>query len=338
MDIFRSEKNCKFFIIFIVIACVVCIYTYIEKDVSIIVDGSKKSVKTYSNNVEDILKENNINLEHNDYVNVDLEDKVFENMQIVIKKAVKVSVKVDGRTIKKEVVGSNVEEVLEFLNVSIDKNDKIYPQLNNEVNNNINIEVIRVDEEIVIENEEVPFKEVINYDDDMDRGKIKTIQNGEVGSKQIKKKEIYENGKLVDTEILEEKIVKQPTIKIVRKGTKDLFVSSRGNTSYKKSLVMVASAYDLSYQSTGKRPGDKNYGITASGTKARPGVVAVDPKVIPLGSKLYIEAVDGTKDYGFAVAEDTGGAIKGNRIDLFFENHKDALDYGKRKVKVYILE
>ena len=95
---------------------------------------------------------------------------------------------------------------------------------------------------------------------------------------------------------------------------------------------MVASAYDLSYESTGKRPGDKYFGITASGTKARPGVVAVDPSVIPLGTRLYVEG------YGFAVAEDTGGAIKGNRIDLFYENRKQALNYGMRKVKVYILK
>ena len=100
---------------------------------------------------------------------------------------------------------------------------------------------------------------------------------------------------------------------------------------------MTATAYDLSFESTGKLPGDKYYGITASGTKVRPGVVAVDPNVIPLGTKLYIQSLDGSKDYGFAIAEDTGGAIKGNRIDLFFENSQDVYRFGRRKVKVYIL-
>ncbi len=72
---------------------------------------------------------------------------------------------------------------------------------------------------------------------------------------------------------------------------------------------MTATAYDLSYESCGKRPGDKYYGITASGTKARVGAVAVDPRVIPLGTKLYVESLDGTKDYGFCTAEDTGGGL-----------------------------
>ena len=77
---------------------------------------------------------------------------------------------------------------------------------------------------------------------------------------------------------------------------------------------MKASAYDLSYESCGKNPGDRGYGITASGMQARYGVIAVDPSVIPLGTKLYIECPNGGWVYGEAIAGDTGGAIKGNII------------------------
>ncbi len=101
---------------------------------------------------------------------------------------------------------------------------------------------------------------------------------------------------------------------------------------------MSATAYDLSYASTGKRPGDRYYGITASGTTARPGTVAVDPRVIPLGTKLYVESLDGTSDYGFAIAEDKGSAIKGKKIDLFFNSNRSAMNFGRRNVKVYILK
>ena len=65
--------------------------------------------------------------------------------------------------------------------------------------------------------------------------------------------------------------------------------------------------------------------------KAEPGVVAVDPNVIPLRTKLYVEG------YGFAIAADVGGAIKGNRIDLFFNTIDECMNYGRKKVKVYIL-
>ena len=66
--------------------------------------------------------------------------------------------------------------------------------------------------------------------------------------------------------------------------------------------------------------------------------MAVDPRVIPLGTRLYVQSLDGSSDYGFAVAEDTGGAIKGNKIDLFFETAEQVRQFGRRRVKVYILD
>ena len=117
-----------------------------------------------------------------------------------------------------------------------------------------------------------------------------------------------------------------------------MVATSRGDVSFREAIIMIASAYDLSYASTGKRPGDRGYGITASGTTARPGTVAVDPRVIPLGTRLYVESLDGTSDYGFAIAEDTGGAIKGHKIDLFFQSSSQAWSDGRRNVKIYILD
>lgn len=103
--------------------------------------------------------------------------------------------------------------------------------------------------------------------------------------------------------------------------------------SYSKVLDCKATAYDDSYASNGKWGA-----VTAMGTDLRPGVVAVDPKVIPLGTKLYIESTDDWPDYGYAVAEDVGGAIKGNKVDLFFKSSKTVYNFGRRNVKVYILD
>ena len=114
--------------------------------------------------------------------------------------------------------------------------------------------------------------------------------------------------------------------------------ASRSGFRFSNAMDMAATAYDLSYESCGKYPDHPEYGITASGTKAQPGTVAVDPDVIPLGTKLYIASTDGSPDYGFATALDTGSAIKGYKIDLFMEDNQDALNFGIRQVKVYILE
>ena len=112
--------------------------------------------------------------------------------------------------------------------------------------------------------------------------------------------------------------------------------SRNGNLAYSRVITLNATAYDAS--TCGKSPSHPLYGITATGAKATYGIVAVDPKVIPLGTRLYIETTDGSFIYGTAVAADTGGAIKGNRIDLCFNSRKEARNFGRRQVKVYILK
>ncbi len=102
-----------------------------------------------------------------------------------------------------------------------------------------------------------------------------------------------------------------------------------------------ASAYCLCQKCCGKSPSSPGYGRTASGLVIVPGtgmkVLSVDPTVIPLGSKLYVQGLNGAADYGYAVAADTGGAIKGNRVDLYMDTHSQALQWGRRDVRVYIL-
>lgn len=100
-----------------------------------------------------------------------------------------------------------------------------------------------------------------------------------------------------------------------------------------KVLVSKLTAYTAGKESTGKTPSHPAYGITASGAKVKEGrTIAVDPKVIPYGTTVYIEGV------GLRVAEDTGSAIRGTRVDVYMEDLKEAIEFGvKKNVKVYVL-
>jgi len=99
---------------------------------------------------------------------------------------------------------------------------------------------------------------------------------------------------------------------------------------YVEVYTMSSTAYNIA--SLGKAPGSRGYGLTASGRRVARGLVAVDRELIPLGTKLYVEG------YGFAIAADTGPGVKGLKIDLYVETLEEAKAYGRKDVKVYILE
>ena len=121
------------------------------------------------------------------------------------------------------------------------------------------------------------------------------------------------------------------------KSAKTTASSSGGKTkdfNYSKKLTVTATAYDTSPSSNG------GHSKTALGLTPKYGIVAVDPKVIPLGTKLYIESADGGKSwsYGYCIAGDTGGAIKGNKVDLCFESKSECRKFGRKSATVYILK
>lgn len=107
---------------------------------------------------------------------------------------------------------------------------------------------------------------------------------------------------------------------------------------YTEVIQVEATAYCACYKCCGKYPSNKYYGITKTGTRAKVGTIAVDPRLIPLGTKMYVEGLYGAKNYGVGKAEDIGGAIKGKIIDLYFDTHSETIQWGRQQVNVYILK
>ena len=112
-------------------------------------------------------------------------------------------------------------------------------------------------------------------------------------------------------------------------GSGVLTTASGQTLRYARALTVKATAYTTERQSWKK---------TATGTIARVGAIAVDPKVIPYSTRMYIVSSDGTITYGVATAEDCGGSIKGNRVDLFFDTYSECINFGVRSCTVYILD
>ncbi|MPM30908.1 hypothetical protein SDC9_77461 [bioreactor metagenome] len=110
---------------------------------------------------------------------------------------------------------------------------------------------------------------------------------------------------------------------------KTITTASGQTYAYSKVLTCTATAYTTERQS---------WKLTATGTTARVGAIAVDPKVIPYGTSLYIVSADGSITYGIATAEDCGGSIKGQKIDLFFNTYYECIQFGRRPCTVYVLK
>ncbi len=304
-----------------------------------IVDGKDVTkLVTFKKNVKDLVEQRGISLGDSDRLIPGPDTTLRDNMEIVIKRAVPVTITTkDG---EKEYLSAadTVGQALEELEIEIGEKDIVDPGLSTAVSRGMGIKVVRVTEEIKVCEREIPFERIVQTTDRMDKGIEKVTQKGYNGKVREEIKIVRHDGEETERAVISSKIIEEPRKEIVALGTRDLLQTSRGAVRFEKAVYMTATAYDATYESTGKRPGDKGYGITRSGTRVRPGVVAVDPGVIPLGTKLYVKSLDGRPDYGFASAEDTGGAIKGNKIDLYYESPEDVRKFGKRKVLVYILD
>ncbi len=321
-------KNAKFILIVLALVSVLTMgfSTALGNDVELNINGKTKTVFTYEKTVGDFLKKEGIVLKNKDLVSPSIDEEINKDMKITISSPKSYHIKDGNRTIIAEASGYTVADVLENLNIKLNKLDRVSLPLDEIAKEGMEIKIDRVVVENIENKIEIPFETESRENKDMFEGDKNVITKGEVGQKTESLKNTYVNGVLETTEVLKSEITKDPVKEVVEVGTKKAAAAPNGKNA-KRVIVMQATAYDPS-------AGSK----TAMGTRARVGAVAVDPRVIPLGSKLYIESMDGFASYGYATAEDTGGAIKGNRIDLFYNSNAEANRFGRRNVKVYVLD
>lgn len=317
------------------------VYQKISKEVQIIDNGKPIRVKTMGNSVADTLEMLDISIRPDDYISMAPDTALdSEALNVInIKRAVPVNILVDGQLREVWAYKDTVEEVIADNGITLNPLDRYEGvSANDRIQEGMKIQVVRVSEEIIAEQSEIPFTIVQKPNDVMNEGETRTVVNGENGIREKYYKLTYEDSKPVSRIFINEKIVKEPVNKIVEYGTVLNFRNHRGDlVRYKDVIKMKATAYTSSFEDTGKNPGHPQFGITYTGLKAREGIIAVDPKVIPLGTKVYVEVPGSAPDYGFAIAGDIGSAIKGNLIDLYFDSPQKVRQWGKRTVNVYIL-
>ncbi|RAP73324.1 3D domain-containing protein [Paenibacillus montanisoli] len=328
----------------------VLLYGTADKRVSVVVNGQETIVTTKQWVLQRLLDEQAIAIGTYDKVSMPLDGGIKDGDRIVIDQAVPLIVKADGKARTLYTTERTVQGAIDQANISIRNQDKVVPSLSSELKPNMVVSVTRIDKKFSETTHPLAFNVVKKEDPKLTLGKEKTIQTGKKGTVVKRFEKTFEDGVLV-SQTMVEKLTESPSVdQIVMVGTKKpepkvmtlsanspniSTMTKRGVTfSAKKVLKNVTlTAYTAGVESTGKSKGDPQYGITASGSRVTEGrTIAVDPRVIPMGWWVYIEGI------GFRRAEDTGSAIKGNKIDVFYESLSYATKFGRKQgFTVYVL-
>lgn len=308
--------------VLLVLSLVVTGFVWVYKQVDVVVDGQNISIRTLYSKPADILAQAKIALDSRDEVRMSTA-KLTNGTVIRVYRAVPVQVNYEGKTNTVVTGQPTVGELATALGMEKEK-IKLIPVAETPLTANMEVKVIRLSEQIVEQEVPVLFPVIRQPDSSMEKGAEQIVQPGEDGRKMAKLNITYEDGVRVGSNIIAETVLQEPKPQVVKVGTRDTVETSRGTMRFRRVEWMEATAY---------LPTDGNgQGITATGLKARHGIVAVDPNFIALGSRLYIPG------YGLALAADTGGAINGDKIDLCMEDESDAWRFGIQDIKVYVLE
>lgn len=304
--------------------------------------GEVKTVEMAQGTVANAIEKAQVTVSENDMVSPAFDTELSENTEITVAATCDVTVTADGETKSCTVLQTDVKSALENAGYTLSGEDIVNTELSSQVLSGMNIVIKRVTSKEVKETQSIDFKSVEKKTDDLYKGKTKVKTEGVKGEKTITKKETYIDGKLVKTEKVSEQVTKEPVNEVTLVGTKvntsgrvsedeaeGSFIDLDGNKVYYSSkIVGTATAYNESEGS-----------LTATGVPVYYGGVAVDPSIIPYGSKLYIASNDGAYVYGYATAVDTGGAMLSGAalIDLFYPSESQCVEFGRRSVTVYIL-
>lgn len=329
----------------VILIILIWLYSQNSKKIYLVADAQSQQVEARHSLVNQVEPQSLVlNSEH--AVSRPLASAIKDGGQIVAVRAVPVKVSVDGTTNIHFTTQKSVQKVLEELGVTLGQDDKVTPSLDSKTSADIDIKIVRVTKHVIQTKQSVPFTVVKTSDDTLLKGKTKILSPGTDGVVVHSIEKVFEDGKFVSKRWLGKEVEKAGSPKVIAVGTKkptavasasisrsDNAVNISGLTTkggvsfkYKKVLKNVTlTAYSSEEDGIGTR--------TASGTRVTEGrTIAVDKNVVPLGWWVYIEGI------GFRKAEDTGGAIKGNKMDVYYDSLKAAKNFGRKKGRtVYVI-
>ncbi|HEX8235879.1 MAG TPA: 3D domain-containing protein [Abditibacteriaceae bacterium] len=263
--------------------------------------------------------------------------------------------KTQQATVMLPLAGGSVGQALKIMGITLGPLDRVQPLAHRTAYDGMTVRVTRVQAAVLKRTAPIAFETRYKPTAAIARGSRQTVQQGRRGVLEFTERVWSLDGRYTKTELMSQRVVKPARHTIVALGTRSPYVPSRipYHRRYARAYNLAArggsprdrfiapanpgtfrALKHIDLVATGYSPDPRENGgwtITATGLPIGYGAAAVDPRVIPLGTKLYVEG------YGYAFACDTGGAIKGKRIDLAYDSYRVANTKGRRKVRVWIL-
>ena len=347
MQIISVLKKRKFVRIAALVVPVLCLVallatTAFAQRTYVITDGDQVIVHTtYTADPEKALQEAGFRLDENDTYTTQTTDGVSE---ITVQRSQKVVINNCGEVVEAYCYGETIQQLLDRLGIPTYGNYRVSEALHTVTYEGLQINV----DYVVHQNEtytvELPYQVTYCYDPTMEEGQERVITAGTAGQMLYSADVVYVNAVEQSRTVISENVVRQPVNQVVAIGTGEnpggksdlpligdgvIVLPSGEVLTYTSAQQFVATAYTKTDEGCDE--------ITSTGSHVRVGVVAVDPKVIPYGTRMFIVTNDGAYIYGLSTAEDCGGSIKGNRLDLYFETDPECWEFGVRDCTVYFL-
>jgi uncharacterized protein YabE (DUF348 family) len=297
--------------------------TAAHKTITVQDNGQRKLINGFTmGNLGAFLSDKNVGFSGRDRVSPSLSSEVQNGMTVVIEHPLHVTLMNGMVTSQVETFASTVGEFIKQQGIALGPDDKVDSSTDATVTDGETIQIQRISKQVDSKTEETSFQTIRQRTDKLYTGQQRVLTHGVKGLLETQTTSVFVNGHKTGQTVTK-KVVKKPVNEVVATGTasRPFQLSARGIGSLlvSKQLTVVATAY---------RAG----GLTDTGVPAEPGVIAVDPSFIQLGTKLYIPGI------GVVRAEDTGGAIKGNRIDICMGSESAAERWGVRTITIYIIQ
>ncbi|MDO4393960.1 MAG: G5 domain-containing protein [Bacillota bacterium] len=304
---------CNVLIMVLLINLTIIYTTMIPRTIHAEIDGRCEDIVTKAYTVEKALQQADIPLCDEDHLSEAAGAYVRDGMKLNLVHATNYTVTVDGKTREFKSLADTVGEALEEEGITVGEIDMVIPESSARLKDDMNVVIKRVVVKEKAVSETVDYKTVVKKDGSMVEGTEKVKREGKAGKDKVTYSITYVDGKETKRKEIKRETVEKAENRVVYKGTA---VEYNGKL-YSRKLTVKAYSY------TGG-------GRTASGTRARVGEIAVDPRVIKLGTVVYIPGI------GERRAEDTGGNIKGNTIDIYMSSKSACRKWGCRTITIYI--